>query len=130
VSHYHAAVWIDHHHAKVFHIAADDVQTLDLPAPGHGSGHGHGGTHSGKRPDLPKAFADQIIKALGDAHVWLILGPGDAKTHFSHFLRDHHPNLASRVAGVEAIDHPSDREIIAFARNHFTAIDHMRAQRG
>ena len=35
--------------------------------------------------------------------------------------------IAKRVCGIEPMDHPTDREIIAAARTYFRAADRMHA---
>lgn len=42
-----------------------------------------------------------------------------AKTELAKYLRDRHPPIGDRIVAVEAADHPSDREIVAFANQHF-----------
>jgi len=50
----------------------------------------------------------------------LLVGPGVAKNHFVSYLEEHHQKkLANRIVGTEAMDHPSDAQIVAFARKYF-----------
>jgi hypothetical protein len=39
-------------------------------------------------------------------------------------IEQHSPDLASRVAAVETVDHPSDRQLVDHARRYFWA-DHQ-----
>ena len=49
----------------------------------------------------------------------MIIGPASAKTELARFLREQHPKVSERVVAVETADHPSDGEIVAYARKHF-----------
>jgi hypothetical protein len=118
--HYHAIVWIDHQQAKVFHVGLSGADQIDLhphlqtrqihhKANSIGSGHLH------EDKELMQGVAD----AVSDAGEILIIGPAGAKTELAKYLREHTPEIGERIVGVEAADHPSDREIVAYARKHF-----------
>lgn len=119
-SHFHAVVWIDHSQARIFHLGlsgSDEVTLHPQLATRHlhhkanvvGSGHA--------APN--KAFYTEVSKALADAGEILIIGPAGAKTELASHIREHAPAIANRIAAVEAADHPSDAEIVAYAKRHF-----------
>lgn len=119
-THFHAIVWIDHSQARIFHLGltGDDeitlhphlaTQHLHHKANSVGSGHA--------APD--KEFLAQVTSALSDAGEILIIGPAGAKTELAKFLREQHPAIGKRIVAVEAADHPSDGEIVAYAKRHF-----------
>lgn len=119
-SHFHAVVWLDHSQARIFHLGlsgSDEVTlhphlaTRHLHHKANAIGSGHAA------PD--KAFYADITKALADAGEILIIGPASAKTELASHIRSHAPDLAKRIAAVEAADHPSDKEIVAYAKRHF-----------
>lgn len=119
-SHFHAVVWLDHSQARIFHLGlsgSDEVTlhphlaTRHLHHKANAIGSGHAA------PD--KAFYADITKALADAGEILIIGPAAAKTELASHIRSHAPDLAKRIAAVEAADHPSDKEIVAYAKRHF-----------
>ena len=119
-THFHAIVWIDHSQAKIFHIGlsgGDEIilhphlPTRQLHHKANSIGSGHAG--------LDKEFFAQVLNAISDAGEILIIGPASAKTELAKFLRDKHPAVASRIVAVEAADHPSDPEIVAYARQYF-----------
>jgi hypothetical protein len=118
--HFHAIVWIDHQQAKVFHVGLSGADQIDLhphlqtrhihhKANSIGSGHVH------EDKELMQGVAD----AVSDAGEILIIGPADAKTELTKYLREQKPQIGERIVGVEAADHPSDREIVAYAKKHF-----------
>ena len=41
------------------------------------------------------------------------------------FVHEKHPQLVSKVVGVETADHPTGREIVAHARSYFKASDRV-----
>ena len=119
-THFHAVIWIDHSQARIFHLGltgSDEVTLHPQLATRHlhhkantvGSGHA--------APD--KAFYGEVTKALADAGEILIIGPASAKTELASHIRASSPDLAKRIVAVEAADHPSDAEIIAYAKRHF-----------
>lgn len=119
-SHFHAVIWIDHSQARIFHLGltgADEVTLHPQLATRHlhhkanavGSGHA--------APD--KAFYAEVTRTLADAGEILIIGPASAKTELAGHIRASAPDLAKRIVAVEAADHPSDAEIIAYAKRHF-----------
>jgi stalled ribosome rescue protein Dom34 len=119
-THFHAIVWIDHSQAKVFHIglSGEDEITLHPHLPTrhlHHKANSIGSGHVG----LDKEFFAQVMNAVADAGEILIIGPASAKTELAKYLRDKHPKTAERIVAVETADHPSDAEIVAYAKRHF-----------
>jgi stalled ribosome rescue protein Dom34 len=119
-THFHAIVWIDHSQAKVFHVglSGEDEITLHPQQPArhiHHKANSIGSGHAG----FDKEFFAQVMHAVGDAGEILIIGPANAKTEFAGYLRDQHSKIGERIVAVEAADHPSDREIVAYAKKHF-----------
>ncbi len=119
-THFHAIVWIDHSQAKVFHIGlsgADEV-ALHPHLPTRHLHHKANSTGSGHAAPDGEFFA-QVMGAVSDAGQILIIGPASAKTELAKYLRDQHPGIGSRIVAVEASDHPSDHEIVAYAKQFF-----------
>ena len=118
--HFHTVVWIDHQQARVFHLGlsgADEIvlhpqmptRHIHHKANSIGSGHVHEG----------EPFLKEVLDAVSDAGEILILGPSGAKTELAKYIREHQPQVGNRIVAVEAADHPTDPEIIAFAKRHF-----------
>jgi stalled ribosome rescue protein Dom34 len=128
--HYHAIVWIDHHEARVFHFNPTDVDRLVL-RPHEPTRHIHhkansiGSGHAAE----DHRFLSEVAAAIADAGAVLITGPASEKTELMKYIRVHAPDLVKLIVGVETVDHPSDRELIAHARTYFKAADRMRPQR-
>ena len=124
-AHYHAVIWIDHREARVFHFNASDADKLAVH-PDHPTKHLHhkanciGSGHAAEDHD----FLQQVAQSIAEAGVILITGPANAKTELLKHIERHNPDLASRVAAVERVDHPSDRQLIDHARRYFW-VDHQ-----
>lgn len=120
----HAVVWIDHYHAKVIDFSVDskhvaEVERLAEQRRVHQKSFFPG---TGKAP-VDHEYYDQVAAALGNSQEILIVGPGTAKTEFKKDLDKRHPAVAQRVLGLESADHPSDGELLAYARKWFKRVD-------
>ena len=119
-THFHAVVWLDHAQAKIFHVGltGSDEVTLHPHLPTkhlHHKANSIGSGHAS--PD--KDFLEQVAGALDDAGEILIIGPAGTKTELAKFIHEHHPAIGKRIVAVEAADHPTDRQIVAYAKQHF-----------
>jgi hypothetical protein len=128
--HFHAAVWIDHHEARVFHFSPSDVETLVL-RPDHPTRHIHhkadtiGSGHAAEDQN----FLEAVAQSIADAGAVLITGPANAKTELIKHISQRDPQLMKKIAGVETVDHPSNAQLVAYARHYFKAEDRMLPQK-
>ncbi|MEA2700974.1 MAG: hypothetical protein QOI66_5245, partial [Myxococcales bacterium] len=76
-------------------------------------------TRTHNHPDDRAHFFRDVAAALGETEQILILGPSVTKLHFLRYLQKDHPRIESRVVGIETVDHPSDRQIVAHVRQYF-----------
>jgi stalled ribosome rescue protein Dom34 len=115
-----AAVWLDHHQARVFHIDLDSFDERRLQAPQHRfHRHAKGASEPHEHPDAEASFYEQVAQALASADDILLLGPSTAKSQFVKYLGSHARAIADNVVGVETSDHPTDAQIVAHVRSHF-----------
>ncbi len=124
--HYHVVVWLDHTQAHVMHISPDDVEK-SVVHPAHPHHHLHsksGAVGSGRQPE-DKAYYHAIAEALKGAQEILVVGPAQAKLQLVKHIHTHDQALSEKVVGVETIDHPSDGQLVAYARKYFVAKDRM-----
>ena len=127
--HFHAVVWIDHSRARIFHFNVEEAdKTVIRPDHAVRDVH-HGEKRTGHRIAEDKAFFEDVAKAIADAGAILIVGPAEEKDEFAEFLAERHPAIRTRVEGVETADHPTDGELLDFARRTVKAADRMRPQR-
>lgn len=120
----HAAVWIDHNEAKIFHV---DDETLDadvIRPRKHLSRHP---TQTAERshPADEQHFFHEVAEAVESAREILVVGPGKAKLEFIKHVQKHDHALEPKIIGVETVDHPTDGQLVAFVRRYFRAADRM-----
>jgi stalled ribosome rescue protein Dom34 len=129
MSHYHAVVWLDHNEARVMHVSPNDVEksVVNPPAP-HRNLHRKRGSVSGSRQPEDQQFYHEVVEALSGAVEILIVGPGQAKLELIKHIHSHDHEVSKQVVGVETVDHPSDAQLVAFARKYFVAKDRMLSQ--
>lgn len=128
--HYHMVIWIDHREARIFHVSRRDGAERHVLHPDRPTKHIHHKANSigsGHAP-VDHAYLEAVSAGVGEAVALLIVGPGTAKTELSSYIQEHHPRLAKAIVGVEALDHPSDAEIIAMAKKYFKSSDRMQSQ--
>jgi stalled ribosome rescue protein Dom34 len=128
-NHYHAVVWIDHREAHIFHFNAVDIDKLVLTSDSptrkmHHKANAIGSGHEAENSAFLRAVADSV----SDAGAILIAGPANEKLELIKFVHHHRPKMMDHIAGVETVDHPSDRALVAYARKYFKASDRMRPQ--
>jgi stalled ribosome rescue protein Dom34 len=118
--HRHAAVFIDHHEAKIYHVDLDSFDEKTIAAPhAHIHRHAKGATTEREHPDDLNRFFGDVARALKDAEQILLVGPSTAKLQFDNYAKANDHALASKIVGVETIDHPTDAQLVAYAKKHF-----------
>jgi hypothetical protein len=132
MSHYHAVVWIDHAEAHVMHISPDDVESsIVRPKKPHHKLHhkrgaDKGGTVGDGRSQEDQQFYHEVVEALKGAQEILVVGPASAKLFLIKHIHSHDQQMTDKVIGVESVDHPTDAQLVAYARKYFVAADRIR----
>ncbi|MEO7035303.1 MAG: translational machinery protein [Polyangiaceae bacterium] len=115
----HVAVWIDHQEAKIFSVEAETFELRAIAAPHHHVA--RKADEQGRHADTP--FFHRVALALeGSEHV-IVVGPSSAKLDFIRHVTQHHHALEKKIVGVETLDHPTDKQFVAYARHYFRARD-------
>ncbi len=126
MSHYHAIVWLDHTQAHVMHVSPDDVETSVVhPHKPHHKLHSRVGTLGSGRAPEEQAYYHAVAEALKGAQEILVVGPAQAKLQLVKHMHAHDPALAEKLVGIETVDHPTDGQLVAYARKYFVAKDRM-----
>ena len=112
----HAIVWLDQAEAHVIHFSRDAAETEVIKTT---SQHKKDGVNGNNRAVEPTGYLDEIAAALLPSKEILIVGPGQEKLAFIKYLHKHHDAIGDKVVSVETVDHPSDAQLLAFARQHF-----------
>ena len=122
----HTVIWLDHKRAQVVSFGRDSSESATVQHDG-GERHLHhrrGSIGSGHAAEDPKYY-EKILVAVADAQELLVTGPANAKLEFVKHIHKRHPVLVERLVGVETLDHPSEGELLKFARAYFLAADAM-----
>ena len=130
----HAVIWIDHKEARVFHVQPETVghvqpepidETMILSPQHLIHRHPKGRGEAKEHPDDAKKFFHEVARSVDGTDAVLIIGPSSAKLEFLRYVQDYDKKLQARVVGTETVDHPTDREIVAYARKYFIRSDRM-----
>lgn len=123
--HRHAVVWLDQHEARIFFVDPETFEAKTIESP-----HQHVRRHPAvtaerHHPADAQHFFQDVAKALNDTAEILVVGPATAKLQFVKHVHKHHHGLEDRIVGVETVDHPSDSQLVAYARKYFKTHDRM-----
>jgi hypothetical protein len=123
----HVAVWIDHKEARIFHVDADQADERVIGAPAHHvHRHPKGPTAEHEHPDDMHHFFQAVSRELQGAERVLVVGPSTAKLEFIRYAHKHDATLEPRIVGVETVDHPTDGQLVAYAKRYFASDDRMQ----
>lgn len=116
---FHAVVHLDHHTARVLQFDAEHVQAEKIKA------HHHVTRHHASQVRSEHEFFGHVCDALEGIQEVLVTGGHQAQADFRHYVEKHRPQTARFIVGWEAVDHPSDGQLIALARKWFLGYDRM-----
>lgn len=120
----HAAVWIDHNEAKIFHIEGEAFDPATVKPRHHVRRHPTA-TAEHAHPADAENFFHEVVRALADSDEILVVGPGTAKLELIKHVHKHDHALDPKIVGVETVDHPTDGQLLAYVRRYFHAKDRM-----
>lgn len=121
----HVVAWIDHElaHLVSFNKEAAATEVIKT-ASTHAHLHVKAAGGAGHAAESARYF-EAVAEALSPSGEILIVGPGLEKLALMKHLLKHHPVLAERVKSVETVDHPSDGQLLKYARKYFAKADLM-----
>ncbi len=123
----HVIVWIDHKEARILHADPADLDRLNVAAPHHlHNRHPRGPGEPKEHPEDAKHFFHEVARSCDAAEEVLVVGPSTAKLEFLRYLHKHDQALEAKVVGVETVDHPTDGQLVAYAKQYFKHADRMR----
>ncbi|MDQ2818902.1 MAG: translational machinery protein [Pseudomonadota bacterium] len=116
-----AVVWLDHTTAQVIHFDKDasESEALKTHSTHPHPKQNHADSHANE--DDNTRFYEDIAAVLTNAKQILVVGPAQEKTAFVKFLTAKAPAIADNIKAVETVDHPSDGQLLTYARRHFTS---------
>lgn len=122
----HVAVWIDHKEAHIFHIRPDKVDAEIVSAPQHLHHRHPKGPEGGKEhPDDAKRFFQEVTRSIKGSEELLIVGPSTAKLELLRYIEKHDHKHDPKIVGIETVDHPTNGQLVAYARSYFKRVDRM-----
>lgn len=108
-----AVLWTDHRAAQVLRLDAEHVQEQKVRTHTHYTRQHHSGVRT------EHEFFGEICSALGDIDDVLVTGSRTAVADFRHYAEKHRPHVAERIAAYQIVDHPTENQLIALARQYF-----------
>ena len=70
-------------------------------------------------------FFGQVCDALAGIREVLVTGSQTALSDFRHYVETHRPPAAWQIVGWESVNHPSENQLVAFARQFFVKHNRM-----
>ncbi len=119
----HVALFIDHTEARVFHFNPDKIDEATIKSPLHIH---HKGPDGKDHSAGAKSFFHEVARSLADSDEILVVGPSTAKLEFIRHAHKHDHALEPKIVGVETVDHPTDGQIVAYAKKYFDKVDRMK----
>jgi hypothetical protein len=116
----HAVLWTDHQAAQVLQFDAEHVRAEKVRAHHHYTRQHHSAVRT------EHEFFSDVCGALNGIDEVLVTGSHTAVADFRHYVEKHRPLLAARITGYEVVDHPTDKQLVALARQYFLKHERMR----
>lgn len=113
---FHAVVWIDHHNAKVVQFDAEQVQIQKVQAHSHDTRQHNSGVRT------EHEFFAEVCDELAGVSQVVVTGSHTALSDFRHYVDKHRTAAAQQIVAWEVVDHPTEGQLVAFARKYF--LDH------
>jgi hypothetical protein len=118
-----AVLWIDHKEARLFSVDGAIAKKVLATPPDEEEHRPNKAIASGRRGEhIHERYYAAVLLALRDAGSFLVCGPSTAKVELSRYLKKHAPDIERRIAGVETVDHPTDRQLVARAKAFFDVV--------
>lgn len=115
----HAVVQIDHQQAQVLQFDAEHVQAQKVKA------HSHHTAQHGSAVRTEHEFFGHVCDAIAGIAEILVAGAHTSQADFKHYVEKHRAETAKRIVGYETVDHPSENQLVAHARQYFLKYDRM-----
>ncbi len=116
---FHAVVWVDHHNARVLQFDTEHVETQTVKA------HKHLTRQHGSTVRTEHEFFAEVCDAMEGIQEILLTGSHIAMADLLHYVNKHRAPLGKRIVGNEKVDKPSDKQLLALAREYFLKYDRM-----
>jgi len=115
----HAIVRIDHQSANVLQFDAEHVEAQTVKA------HSHHTRQHGSQVRSEHEFFAHVCDALAGIAEVLAVGSKTALADLRHYVEKHRPATARQIVDYMTVDQPSDKQLVALAREVFLRRDRM-----
>lgn len=123
----HSIVWIDHQEAHIIQFNADTHENSTITTKSkHSNVHLKAGVLGSGNHSSDQNYLHEVAEAVAKTSEILIVGPGSAKLELLKHLNKHDPKVAEKVVGIDTVDHPSDGQLLAYAKKYFLRADKLR----
>ncbi len=127
MSPHQTVVWIDHHEARIFRVDAGTLDAEAIRAPHrHVHRHPKGPSAEHNHPDDMHRFFHDVAHALNEADAILLVGPSTAKLQFLRYVHAQADAPEPKIVGIETVEHPTDGQLVAYAKRYFGIPDRQR----
>ena len=120
---HYAVVLVDHHSAKVLQFDAEQVQAHNV------KDHRHDTRQHGSAVRTEHEFFAEVCDALAGIAQVLVTRSHTAQADFRHYVKKHRAVVGAQIVGWETVDHPTEAQLVALARNFFVKSDRMAGSR-
>jgi hypothetical protein len=116
---FHAVVFINHQSAQVIQFGTEHSEGHKVLE------HKHVTRQHGSQVRSEHEFFGDVCDALGGIAEIMVTGGHTGLADFKHYVEKHRPAVAPRISAYEVVGHPTQGELVALARKHFTKFDAM-----
>jgi stalled ribosome rescue protein Dom34 len=117
---FHAVAWLDHQSAHILQFDTEHIEAQRVKA------HTHHTRQHGSLVRSEHEYFGQVCGALEGIPEILVTGSKTTIADFRHYVEKHRPALKAHILDYETIDHSTDRQLVATAREYFLKADRMR----
>lgn len=121
----HVVIWIDHREAHVLYFDPSKNELIKSDSAHTHLHHKANEIGSGNAPE-DHQFFHKVISSVANVNEILVVGPGSAKGELIKHAAVHDAAIAKKIVGVETVDHPTDPQVVAYAKKYFHRVDALK----
>jgi stalled ribosome rescue protein Dom34 len=122
----HVVIWIDHREAHVLYFDASKNELIKSESTHTHLHHKANTIGSGNAPE-DHHFLHKVTASVADVSEILVVGPGSAKGELIKHAAIHDPAVLKNIIGIETVDHPTDGQVLAYAKKYFNHADRLKS---
>jgi hypothetical protein len=114
---FHAVAFVDHQSAQVLQFASEKLVERKVHEQLQFT------RQHGSKVRTEHEFFGHVCDALDGIAEVLVVGGHTGLADFRHYVEKHRPQTAKHIVGYEVVDHPTENQLVAMARQHFIKYD-------